>query len=66
MWVTRETPIIEVLQANPKAREILEKHGMECIGCMGVTESIERGAKLHGIEIEPLLAELNRLFIRIK
>ncbi len=65
MRVTKDTPIIEVLQANDKAKEVFERHGMGCIGCMGATESIERGARMHGIEVEPLIAELNRLFLKV-
>jgi hybrid cluster-associated redox disulfide protein len=54
--------IMEVLQANPRAREVFIAFGMGCFGCMGVSmESIEDGAKMHGIDVNAILAELNNL-----
>jgi hybrid cluster-associated redox disulfide protein len=60
--IDKNTPIIEVLRAYPEARNIFVKHGMGCIGCMGaVSESIENGAKMHDIDINSLLKELQAL-----
>jgi hybrid cluster-associated redox disulfide protein len=59
---TRDMSMMEALQADPRAREVFAAHGMGCVGCMGVSmESIEDGAKMHGIDPEVVLAELNRL-----
>ena len=53
---------MEALQANPRAREVFVAFGMGCTGCMGVSmETIEDGAKMHGIDPEMVLAELNKL-----
>jgi hybrid cluster-associated redox disulfide protein len=53
---------MEALQADPRAREVFAAHGMGCVGCMGVSmESIEDGAKMHGIDPAVVLAELNKL-----
>ncbi|MDL2280233.1 DUF1858 domain-containing protein [Selenomonadales bacterium OttesenSCG-928-I06] len=58
--ITKDTPIIEVLRSNSNAKDIFSKHGMHCIGCMGSsTETIENCAKMHGIDLDKLLAELN-------
>lgn len=63
--ITRKTAIIHVLQSHPQARDIFAKHGMGCIGCMGATtETIENGAKMHDINVEALLKELNESDIR--
>ncbi|BBB93048.1 MAG TPA: DUF1858 domain-containing protein [Methylomusa anaerophila] len=60
--ITKNTPIIEVLRSHPQAREIFAKHGMRCIRCMGSsTETIETSARMHDIDIESLLDELNYL-----
>lgn len=60
--ITRTTTIIEVLRSHPLARDIFTKHGMGCIGCMGATtETIENGAKMHDINVEALLKDLNAL-----
>jgi len=59
---TRETLIIDVLRTHPQARAIFAAHGMGCIGCMGSeAETIENGARMHGISVQDLLDELNTL-----
>lgn len=63
--ITRKTSINELLRSHPMVREVFAKHGMGCIGCMGaVTETIENGAKMHDIDVEALLKELNELCTR--
>jgi hybrid cluster-associated redox disulfide protein len=59
---TKDMSILEALQVDPRAMEVFAEHGMGCIGCMGVTmESIENGARMHGLDPVALLADLNRL-----
>lgn len=59
---TKDMSIMEALQADPRARDVFVAHGMGCIGCMGVSmESIEDGAKMHGLSVETIVGELNRL-----
>lgn len=59
---TKDMSILDALQADPRARQIFEAHGMGCIGCLGATmESIENGAKMHGIEPSEIIADLNGL-----
>jgi hybrid cluster-associated redox disulfide protein len=54
--------MLEALQADPRARDVFAAHGMGCVGCMGVSvESIEDGARMHGIDPDLVLGELNRL-----
>ncbi|HWJ02035.1 MAG TPA: DUF1858 domain-containing protein [Verrucomicrobiae bacterium] len=60
--ITKDTPIMEVLQANPAARQVFIKHGMHCIGCLGSEfETIEMGAKSHDLDLATLLKDLNAL-----
>ncbi len=62
MRITKDTTILEALQAHPRSREIFIKHGLGCIACMGATmESIESGARMHGMEPDDLVEDLNRL-----
>ncbi len=62
---TKDMSMMEALQADPRARDVFAAYGMGCIGCMGVSmESIEDGAKMHGIDPEVVLAELNKLVDR--
>jgi hybrid cluster-associated redox disulfide protein len=58
----KDMSILEALQAHPQAKEIFKKHGMACLGCMGaMQETIEGGARMHGIDLDALLAELEAL-----
>jgi len=58
--ITKDTPIMEILRLNPRAREIFARHGMGCIGCLASsTETLENGAKMHNINVDTLLVELN-------
>jgi len=59
---TKSMSIMEILQANPRTRDVFVAFGMGCIGCMGVSmESLEDGAKMHSIDVDTILAELNKL-----
>jgi hybrid cluster-associated redox disulfide protein len=63
MKVTKDTIIEDVLKSHPKAIMVLMKHNLGCIACMGATqESIEQGARMHGLDPEPIVKELNELF----
>lgn len=54
--------MMEALQADPRARDVFAAYGMGCIGCMGVSmETIEDGAKMHGLDPEQVVADLNKL-----
>lgn len=59
--ITKDLTIGQVLRAYPRTLVIFAAHGMACLGCMGAAdESLESGARLHGVAIERLLADLNR------
>ncbi len=53
----------ELVRSFPEAGPILAGYGLHCIGChIGVTETIEQGARAHGLDDEQLsqmLSELN-------
>ncbi|KKM12949.1 disulfide oxidoreductase [Clostridiales bacterium PH28_bin88] len=60
--ITKDMSILEVLQAYPQARDVFARHGMGCIECMGAEgESLEDGARMHGLNLQVLLEDLNRL-----
>jgi hybrid cluster-associated redox disulfide protein len=52
----------ELLQAYPVAAGILASKGLHCIGChIAVSESVEDGARAHGLsdaEIDAMVAEI--------
>ncbi len=54
--------ILEALQAHSLSREVFLRYGMTCVNCMGAQmESIEVGARMHEIDADELVEELNRL-----
>ena len=58
--ITADTLIIDVLQLNPNAPEILLGAGMHCFGCaMAHGESVAEAVAVHGEDLEALLAKLN-------
>lgn len=59
---TKDMTIMEALQADPRARDIFEAHGIDCVGCSGIVlESIADGAKTQGFDLDEVLEDLNKL-----
>lgn len=60
MKLTKDTLIIEVLNAYPEAVSVFDKYNMGCVSCLGLShESLEKGSLMHGIEVELLLTDLH-------
>lgn len=60
--LTKDSSIMEALRSHPQARAVFFKHGMGCTGCMGSSnETINNGAKMHAVNVDILLKELNAL-----
>jgi len=58
--ITKDMSIMEILQNYPQAREVLARYGMGCGTCLGASsDSLEKGAKIHKVDLTQLLAELN-------
>lgn len=61
MKISRDTLISDALRLNPKAAEILMRHGMGCLGCpSSQMESLAQAADIHGIDLDVLIEELNK------
>ncbi len=62
MTITKEMGIMEVVQQYPETVDVFAMSGMGCIGCAAAHfENIEQGAMAHGIDIERLMADLNKV-----
>lgn len=60
--VTGDILIGELISRYPEVSELLIKHGFHCIGCaVSPYESLKAGAAVHGIDLEPLLKDINAL-----
>jgi hybrid cluster-associated redox disulfide protein len=62
MVITKEMGIGEIVAKHPKTVEVFRNYGMGCLGCASARfENIEQGAQAHGIDIEALLVDLNKV-----
>lgn len=59
--ITKDMPINKIVMEHPETFEVFAKHGLHCVGCAAAQfENLEQGAQAHGIEIDPLLVDLNK------
>lgn len=59
--ITKDTGIIEAVQNHPEILQVFAEYGLGCVGCMAARfETLEQGAAAHGIDVEALVADLNK------
>ena len=59
--ITKEMSIIDIAQQYPESLEVFSRFGLGCIGCAASRyENLEAGAKVHGIDPQILVDELNK------
>lgn len=60
MTITKEMSIQEIVAQYPETVRTFFKHGLMCIGCAAARfETLEQGARAHGIDVDALLRDLN-------
>ena len=60
MWVDKKMKIEDVVQTFPETIHVFTRYGVACVGCSGASfDNIEVGARIHGIDLDQLLAGLN-------
>ena len=53
--ITKDMSIMSIIEMNPNAVAVFQKHGLGCIGCMAAHyETVEEGARAHGLNAELL------------
>lgn len=58
--ITKDMGLIEIVQNYPQTIEVFQKYGLGCIGCAAARfENLEAGAKVHGIDPEKMVEDLN-------
>jgi hybrid cluster-associated redox disulfide protein len=58
--ITLDMSIYDVVKAHPRTVQVFTKYGLGCLGCASSEEeTIEQGARAHGIDTAALLDELN-------
>ena len=62
MTITKDNTIEEVVSQYPETMMVFMKHGLHCVGChVSAFESIGEGAMAHGIDVDALVADLNKV-----
>lgn len=52
----------QALQVSPEVAKVLGQFNLGCVGCMGaMNETIEQGAKAHGLDVAVILTALNAI-----
>ena len=58
--VTKEMTIGEIIMIDQGVIAVLLNYGMHCIGCPSAQgESLEEACMVHGLDVEPLVKEIN-------
>lgn len=61
--ITKDMTFHQALQMSPEVAKVLGKFNLGCVGCMGaMNETLEQGAKAHGLDVEDILTALNAIF----
>ena len=59
--ITKDMHISDILRFYPQTLNIFQKYGLDCFECqIADFEDLEHGANVHKLNVENLLAELNR------
>lgn len=62
MTITKDMTIEKVVTEYPESMMVFMRHGLHCVGChVSAFESIEEGAMAHGINVDALVADLNKV-----
>lgn len=67
MTINKDTVIGDILKIAPQAAPIFMGIGMHCLGCPASQgETVEQACKVHGVDVEALLAKVNELIAAVK
>lgn len=59
--ITKEMTISDVVKKYPQTIEVFFNYELHCVGCFAAEfDTVESGAKVHGVNVEHLLYDLNK------
>ena len=59
--ITKEMTFAQALEEKPDCGPVFMQFGMHCLGCaIAHGETVEQAAEVHGIDLDALLAALNK------
>jgi len=60
--ITKDTIIGDILDIAPQTAPVFMAIGMHCLGCPSSRgETVEQACMVHGVDVEALLGEINKL-----
>ena len=60
--ITKDTIIGDILDIAPETAPLFLSIGMHCLGCPSSRgETVEQDCMVHGVDVDALLAELNKM-----
>ncbi len=63
--ITKDMGLVDIIQSYPETIEIFQKYGFGCLGCAAARfENLEAGAKVHGIDPDKMVEEMNALIAK--
>lgn len=61
--ITKTMTFQQILELDSRTGQVLKHYNLGCAGCLGApTESLEQGARAHGLDADEILTALNALF----
>ncbi len=67
MKINKNMTVGEILSKYSNAQEILSGFGLHCFGCpMSQMETVEQAAMAHGVDVEFMMATLDRDLVENK
>jgi len=59
---TKDMQLTDALAVHPDVAKVLFTRGLACVSCPSAAgETIERAAQVHGMDVQPILDDLNKL-----
>ena len=60
--ITKDTIIGDILDIAPQTAPVFMSIGMHCLGCPSSRgETVEQACMVHGVDVDALLEEINKL-----
>ena len=60
--ITKDTVIGDILDIAPQVAPVFMSIGMHCLGCPASRgETVEQACMVHGVDVDALLEEINKL-----
>jgi hybrid cluster-associated redox disulfide protein len=63
--INKNMSIEDIVKRYPETVSIFERYGLGCVGCQAALfENIEQGAEVHGIDVQELIKDLNKVVVK--